>query len=229
MNRASRRPEIAITASPSRRVTAPRNAPRQVRIIGGDWKRRALPVPDLEGLRPTPDRVRETVFNWLGQRLEGWRCLDLFAGTGALGFEAASRGASRVVMVERQARAAKALHASCEKLSATHVNVIEADGLKLAAGLPPASFDLVFLDPPFETDLLARALPLVAPLLSVTGLIYVESAVELMPKVMPVELEDRAGPPIAAAAPFIPAGWGVLRYGRAGAVHFHLLQRESKE
>src|ERR1700737_5046173 len=116
-------------SSPSRGPSASpgRSKAHTIRIIGGDWKRTPLPVLDLDGLRPTPDRVRETLFNWLGQRLDGQRCLDLFAGSGALGFEAASRGAARVLMVERNARAAAQLRANQEKLAARSIEVVEAD------------------------------------------------------------------------------------------------------
>ncbi|BEU20183.1 16S rRNA (guanine(966)-N(2))-methyltransferase RsmD [Paraburkholderia sp. 22B1P] len=189
-----------------------RGQPHTIRIIGGDWKRTPLPVIDLDGLRPTPDRVRETLFNWLGQRLDGQRCLDLFAGSGALGFEAASRGAARVLMVERNARAAAQLRANQAKLAASAIEVAEADGLRLAASLAPGSFDVVFLDPPFGEDLLDRALELAAPLISVDGFLYVESGESL----------DTAGHPALE-------GWSVVRQGKAGAVHYHLLQRENEE
>ncbi|WP_345812779.1 16S rRNA (guanine(966)-N(2))-methyltransferase RsmD [Paraburkholderia sp. PREW-6R] len=189
--------------------------PHAIRIIGGDWKRTPLPVLDLDGLRPTPDRVRETLFNWLGQRLDGQRCLDLFAGSGALGFEAASRGAARVVMVERNARAASQLRANQERLTARTIEIVEADGLRLAASLAPGSFDVVFLDPPFAPfgdGLLDKALALAAPLLDADGYLYVESGAAL-------ELAGNES----------LAGWEIVRQGKAGAVHFHLLQRENKE
>lgn len=183
-----------------------------IRIIGGDWKRTPLPVLDLDGLRPTPDRVRETLFNWLGQRLDGQRCLDLFAGSGALGFEAASRGAARVLMVERNARAAAQLRANQQHLAARMIEIAEADALRLAASLAPASFDVVFLDPPFDTDLLGKALALSAPLVSAAGFLYVEAAEALEP-------DGDAS----------LAGWQIVRQGKAGAVHYHLLQRENEE
>jgi 16S rRNA (guanine(966)-N(2))-methyltransferase RsmD len=190
-----------------------RGKPHTVRIIGGDWKRTPLQVLDLDGLRPTPDRVRETLFNWLGQRLDGTRCLDLFAGTGALGFEAASRGAARVLMIERNAKAARQLHEIRARLSAQAVEVVEADGLRLAAGLPPRSFDVVFLDPPFgEPLILTRALEAAVPLVAEGGHLYVES-----------------GAPLALAEVDALAGWGIARQGKAGAVHYHLLQRENDE
>ncbi|WP_395061424.1 16S rRNA (guanine(966)-N(2))-methyltransferase RsmD [Paraburkholderia silvatlantica] len=184
-----------------------------IRIIGGDWKRTPLPVLDLDGLRPTPDRVRETLFNWLGQRLDGLRCLDLFAGSGGLGFEAASRGAARVVMVERSARAAAQLRENQARLGARMIEIAEADALRLAASLAPGSFDVVFLDPPFgDAALLERSLELAAPLVAPDGWLYVES-----------------GEPIDPAARSALAGWRVVREGRAGAVHYHLLQRENEE
>jgi 16S rRNA (guanine966-N2)-methyltransferase len=189
-----------------------RGKPHAIRIIGGDWKRTPLPVLDLDGLRPTPDRVRETLFNWLGQRLDGQRCLDLFAGSGALGFEAASRGAARVVMVERHARAAGQLRANQARLAPNTIEIAEADALRLAASLAPGSFDVVFLDPPFESNLLGRALELAAPLVSAEGFLYVEAADAL----------DIAQTPALS-------GWIIVRQGKAGAVHYHLLQRENEE
>jgi 16S rRNA (guanine966-N2)-methyltransferase len=224
---AGREPEFATTSAP--RSSAPRGRaaasgdrgktghsgkggkPHNVRIIGGEWKRTPLPVLDLEGLRPTPDRVRETLFNWLGQRLDGQRCLDLFAGSGALGFEAASRGAARVVMVERNARAARQLRENQARLSAGAIEIAEADGLRLAASLAPGSFDVVFLDPPFDSGMLARALELAMPLVSARGYLYVESG----------ELLEEDAPALA--------GWTIARQGKAGAVHYHLLQRENDE
>lgn len=200
--------------SPSRAQSAPsaRGKPHAIRIIGGDWKRTPLPVLNLDGLRPTPDRVRETVFNWLGQRLDGQRCLDLFAGSGALGFEAASRGAARVLMVERNSRAADQLRANQARLLPNTIEIAEADALRLAASLAPGSFDVVFLDPPFDSNLLARALELSVPLVSAEGFLYVESA----------EAVDVAQTPALA-------GWNIIRQGKAGAVHYHLLQRENEE
>lgn len=133
--------------------------PGAVRIIAGRWRGRRLPVADLPGLRPTPDRVRETLFNWLAPTLEGSRCLDLFAGTGALGLEAASRGAAQVCLVERDARALAVLRADVELLGADDtVRVVAADALEWLRSPPSAPFDLVFLDPPYDAGLLAPAL-----------------------------------------------------------------------
>lgn len=192
-------------------ASASRGKPHTVRIIGGDWKRTPLPVLDLDGLRPTPDRVRETVFNWLGQRLDGQRCLDLFAGSGALGFEAASRGAARVVMVERHPKAAAQLRANQARLAARAIEIAEADGLRLAASLPPRGFEVVFLDPPFGAEMLPRAIEVAMPLVADDGFLYVECGQAL-----------EGGDPLLA-------GWTIVRRGKAGAVHYHLLQRENDE
>ncbi|KVE26960.1 16S rRNA (guanine(966)-N(2))-methyltransferase RsmD [Burkholderia singularis] len=200
-------------SAPRAAAAAGRGRPHTIRIIGGDWKRTPLPVLDVDGLRPTPDRVRETLFNWLGQDLEGRRCLDLFAGSGALGFEAASRGAASVVMVERHPRAAQQLRALKEKLAARAIEIAEADALRIAAGLAPGAFDVVFIDPPFgDAAALARALALAPDLVAPGGRLYVET-----------------GAPLDPAAHASLAGWQVCRHGKAGAVHYHLLQRENDE
>ncbi|WP_423194984.1 MULTISPECIES: 16S rRNA (guanine(966)-N(2))-methyltransferase RsmD [unclassified Cupriavidus] len=185
----------------------PRQAPAQVRIIGGRWKRSLLPVLDAEGLRPTPDRVRETLFNWLGQDLTGWHCLDLFAGSGALGFEAASRGAAAVTLVEANPRVARQLRDNQYRFDASAVKVVQGDAFTVAAQMPAASFDVVFLDPPFAEDWLGPALEHAARLSRPGGAVYVET--------------DRAL--IGPDAP-IPAALEIVRQARAGAVHFHLLQ-----
>ncbi|RZL32003.1 MAG: 16S rRNA (guanine(966)-N(2))-methyltransferase RsmD, partial [Rubrivivax sp.] len=160
-------------------------------------------VPDLPGLRPTSDRVRETLFNWLGQTLTGWRVLDAFAGTGALGFEAASRGAEAVVMIEREAVLVDGLRASQKRLQATTVSIHRANALNWMTACAER-FDLIFLDPPFADELFDRALAAAVPLLAEDGLIYLESPHE-----------------VAA-----PAGFTAWRQGRAGAVHYQLLRRE---
>src|SRR3954468_18347704 len=129
---------------------ARRSLPNQVRIIGGTWKRTPLPVADRPGLRPTPDRVRETLFNWLGQDLDGWRCVDAFAGTGALGLEAASRGAAQVLLVEQDPDLVATLRSLKAKLSADTVEVRRANGLSVLKDLAGSNQDLVFLDPPFD-------------------------------------------------------------------------------
>lgn len=177
-----------------------RRAANQVRIIGGAWRSRLLRFPDLPGLRPTPDRVRETLFNWLGQRLDGQRCLDLFAGSGALGFEAASRGAAEVVMVEREPMALVALRRNAAALGAACVRIVQGDALAYLAG-DCGRFDLILLDPPFGSDLLAPALARAATRLAPGGRIYAEFG---------------ARPDLSA--------WRILREGRAGASHFCLLK-----
>lgn len=188
-----------------------------------------MTVIDAEGLRPTPDRVRETLFNWLGQRLDSLRCLDLFAGSGALGFEAASRGAREVVLVERHAGAFAALCAVKEKLHADNVVPVRADAQRYLASLAPNSFDVVFLDPPFGSGLLAAVLPLVASLVSANGAIYVESDSALsspFPSLSPRQPatagEGAAEPPAPLG---LPPGFFIEKSGKAGAVHYHLLRR----
>lgn len=187
-------------------MTRPRGAPpREVRLIGGRFKRSKLPVADRPGLRPTPDRVRETLFNWLGQDLSGWRVLDAFAGSGALGFEAASRGAAEAVLVERDAALVDSLRRSAQRLGAAQVQVVAADALTWMARCGPARFDLVFIDPPFDAGLSAPALAAAGPLLRAGGVVYLE-----------------------ASQAFVPApGWVLRRHARAGAVHAHLLQPAS--
>jgi len=183
--------------------TAP---PREVRIIGGQWKRTKLPVPDKPGLRPTPDRVRETLFNWLGQDLSGWRCIDVFAGTGALGFEAASRGAAQVLLVEQDPHLVELLRTTQRKLQADEVRVQRGDGLATLAGAVPGSFDLVLLDPPFDAGVWDRALAAAAAAAGPAGLVYLEA---------PAEWNDEA-----------LSGFGLRcdRHLKAGVVHAHLLR-----
>ncbi len=180
----------------------------EVRIIGGQWKRQRLTVPERPGLRPTPDRVRETLFNWLGQDLTGWRCLDAFAGTGALGLEAASRGAAEVLLVEQDAGLATSLQQQRERLQAANVRVQRGDGLAALQRSPAASLHLVLLDPPFgQAALFAPALAAAVPALAADGFIYLEA---------PQRWDDAA---LAAQ------GLQLYRHLKAGAVHAHLLQR----
>jgi 16S rRNA (guanine966-N2)-methyltransferase len=191
---------------------AGRDAPAaRVRIIGGQWKRTPLPVLPIEGLRPSPDRVRETLFNWLGQDLSGWRCLDAFAGTGALGFEAASRGAARVVMIEREAAAVDQLLRTRDKLKAASVEVVRGDALAWLRA-SDERFDLILLDPPFGQQWPQRVLPLAQALLAPAGRIYLECEAPLSP----------SEPPLAE----VP-GLEVLRADKAGRVHYHLLRHRN--
>ena len=173
----------------------------KVRIIGGEWRSRVIEFPPRADLRPTPDRVRETLFNWLGQDLSGKCCLDLFAGSGALGFEAASRGARRVVMVERDPAAWRALQANAELLAARKVELKRADALEFLRA-DDGCYDVVFLDPPFRADYLALVLPVLGPRLAAAALVHVE----------------------APAAPALPPCWEIWRSGRAGAVTHQLLK-----
>ena len=173
----------------------------QVRIIGGNWRRRLLQFPSATELRPTPDRVRETVFNWLGQTLEGKDCLDLFAGSGALGFEAASRSARQVVMVEHDRVACAALAANVETLKAANVEVQCRDALQFLAS-DERRFDVVFLDPPYQQGLLPQLLGQIGPHLAAGALVYLE----------------------ADHLPQIPPGYQVARRSRAGQVNYLLLE-----
>ncbi|MEO7852731.1 MAG: 16S rRNA (guanine(966)-N(2))-methyltransferase RsmD [Rubrivivax sp.] len=182
-----------------------KRSPHEVRIIGGQWKRSKLPVADRPGLRPTPDRVRETLFNWLGHDLSGWRCVDAFAGSGALGFEAASRGAAEVVLLESDRELARSLEAMCTRLGASTVSVRCTDAIGWLGRANADSLDLLFIDPPFDSDRLAPALRAGARLLRASGLIYVESR---------------------SALAELPEGWALHRQARAGAVHSHLLHRQ---
>lgn len=182
-----------------------RNASHEVRIIGGKWKRTRLQVADRPGLRPTPDRVRETLFNWLGQDLTGWECIDVFAGTGALGFEAASRGAARVRMFEMDASLVAGIDAVRVRLGADNVTVERGDGILALSRLAAASAHLVLLDPPFDANLFESALRAASRVLAADGHIYLEA---------PMAWVDEA------LAPF---GLRVHRHLKAGAVHAHLL------
>jgi len=175
-----------------------------VRIIGGLWRSRIVEFPDAAGLRPTPDRVRETLFNWLGRDLTGLSCLDLFAGSGALGLEALSRGAARVTFVERDAAAVRELRARLAEWRASGGAVVQADALRFLAG-PAEPFDVVFLDPPFASDLLPEAAGVLARRgwLARGALIYVECA---------------AG---AGLAP-LPESWQLGKAKRAGEVGYYL-------
>ena len=189
--------------------------PSEVRIIGGQWKRTRLSVADKPGLRPTPDRVRETLFNWLaslagagGGELPGWQCIDAFAGTGALGFEAASRGAASVVVCEQDAALATQLQTTKTKLSAEAVRIERGNGVTAIERAPAATIDVVFIDPPFESEALyAPALRAAARAVRQGGSVYLEA---------PKHWSDEE---LAAL------GLAPFRYLKAGAVHAHLLRR----
>lgn len=188
--------------SPRRKAASP---PAAVRLIGGRWRRSLLPVADRPGLRPTPARVRETLFNWLGPQVEGSRCLDLFAGSGALGLEAASRGASDTWLVERDAALAASLQRQVERLQdSAGVRVVAEEALRFLQGTPPARFDLVFLDPPYADALLQPAWQAlhVGGWLAPQALVYAEWPAQ--------------DPPPLAQPPW--------RLGRAGAVVFALFR-----
>lgn len=174
-------------------------------MIGGLLKRSKLPVLDRPGLRPTPDRVRETLFNWLGADLSGWRVLDAFAGSGALGFEAASRGAASVLLLEHDAALVASLQASAVRLGVSdRLKVLRCDALRHLHNAAPDSFELVLLDPPFDTALAAPAAAAAAPLLAPGAWLYLESA-----------------QPLADA----PPGLVLHRSLKAGAVHAMLWRR----
>jgi 16S rRNA (guanine(966)-N(2))-methyltransferase RsmD len=193
----------------------PRLAPQQVRIIGGEWKRRLLPVVDALGLRPTPDRVRETVFNWIHHQVGGdWAhtdCLDLFAGSGALGFEAASRGAHSVTMLDFHGPAARQLQENKDMLKAENVSVLRGDAFVVARDLAARGqrYDVIFLDPPYQQELIAKALPLCIELLKEDGMVYVEAEFAL---------------PQGEETPDWLSPWEQVRADKAGMVFYHLLK-----
>lgn len=182
----------------------------KVRIIGGELRSRIISFPDAEGLRPTPDRVRETLFNWLGQTLYGRTCLDLFAGSGALGFEAASRGAEQVVMVEMNRTVLRVLQENAKKLGCANVSLQGQDGLEFVLR-NAQKFDVIFLDPPFQYNSLGDYLPkLLAVLpqrLNENGVVYVESGEKVE----------------------TPQPWQVMKSGKAGQVYYQLLGLSSND
>ena len=172
-----------------------------VRIIGGEWRRRLIHFPGAADLRPTPDRVRETLFNWLGQDLTGKTCLDLFAGSGALGFEALSRNAASVTMVDCVPAVRAALSATAATLGAgPRLEIVGGDALQFLRKVE-TRFDLVFVDPPFNQGWLDRLWPILPAVLAPAALVYVECGSALAP----------------------PASWHVLNSGKAGAIHYHLV------
>ncbi len=200
-----RRPSAALE---SRSHAAPVVGGRQwVRIIGGEWRGRRLSFPPVTALRPTPDRVRETLFNWLQGTIAGARCLDLFAGSGALGFEALSRGARETVFIETDRLITVALRESAAELKCSSARIIEADASTWLRGSPEA-FDVIFLDPPYARDGLDELCTLLdsGGWLSEDGYVYLETAAQ-------------------SVLPALPAGWEIVRQTRAGAVRGTLIHR----
>ena len=177
----------------------------RVRIIGGQWRGRWLTVPDRPGLRPTPDRVRETLFNWLQFHVPGARCLDAFAGSGTLGFEAASRGAASVIMLEKNPAVAAALKTQAAQLE-SGVQVMRTDSVQWLPSYAGEGFDLVFLDPPFDAGLLPRILPL----LRRPGVLREDARIY-------VEWRSRE------ASPSLPEGWEPIKTQSAGDVAYALI------
>ncbi len=181
-------------------------APQKIRIIGGDLKRMQIPVADVPGLRPTPDRVRETLFNWVHHLWQGnyqdKSVLDLFAGSGALGFEAASRGVQHVQMVESHPKALQNLRETRDKLNLSQVRIHSHDAIKVLSRMDASRFDLVMLDPPFNTDLLTQVKPFLEAIVKPGGLVYIESE----------------------QAQMLDSPFELIRESKAGMVFFHLFE-----
>jgi 16S rRNA (guanine966-N2)-methyltransferase len=198
----------AETRSPRAGIADMSRRSNTVRIIGGEHRGRLIRFPDIPGLRPTPDRVRETLFNWLGQDLSGKACLDLFSGSGALGVESSSRHAARVVLVDRAHAVVRAIRANAVALGLSNVTVEYGDALEFTEKLRKQrlTFDIIFLDPPFGEKWIERIEPLVPDLLADDGVAYIESEHIYLP----------AG------------GLRLLKQGRAGMVHFALAARAAK-
>jgi 16S rRNA (guanine(966)-N(2))-methyltransferase RsmD len=175
----------------------------RVRIVGGEWRRRFVSFHDAPGLRPTPDAVRETLFNWLGQDLTGLNCLDLFAGTGVLGFEAASRGAALATLVERDQRVFAELRQNAETFASDRLELVRGDALKFLTATT-RRYDVVFLDPPYNRGWLEKVASILPQVLVQGAFVYAESEAELPPDWLP--------------------DMGLMRKGRAGQVHFHLFK-----
>ncbi len=196
----------------ARRKQSGKSQAGRLRIVAGNWRSRLLDVADVDGLRPTGERIRETLFNWLAPTIEGSRCLDLFAGTGALGLEALSRGAAAVVFVEKSAVAARQLRTNIDLLDAQGANVLHQDAQAFLTSEPGASFDIVFLDPPFGLDAVDETCRLLADTghLADDALVYIE--------------DDRA-----RVAPPLPEGWRELRNKTTGNVRYRLVQARRKD
>lgn len=181
----------------------------QIRIIGGEWRSRQISFYDVPGLRPTPDRVRETLFNWLQSDLPGRRCLDLYAGSGALGFEAASRGAKTVVQVEQDSAACRALHENAVKLNARQISIVQSDVFRFLAKNQGEAFDIIFLDPPFGKNLIVQSCQWLEDKgwLNTSAKIYVE--VEKNPDLLST----------------MPNNWQLLKQKTAGEVRYYLYEK----
>lgn len=186
-------------------MSRPRNT---LRIIGGNWRRRRVCFPNVPGLRPTSDRIRETVFNWLQPYLPGARCLDLFAGSGAMGLEALSRGAGSALFVERNPAAAASIRTALKQLGAVGGEVLQADALRLLEQ-PGGSYDIVFIDPPFGTDIISTCCELL------------EQHQWLKPGAL-IYLEQERGKPI----PTTPDNWSLHRQAKAGQAAYYLMRRQ---
>ena len=189
-----------------RKKTAPSasHAPNRLRIIGGRWRGSRIVFPPLAAIRPSPDRVRETLFNWLQQPIVGARCLDLFAGSGALGLEALSRGAAHVTFVDREPQIGRHLAQTLERLGSRDATVVVEDALRFLSR-PPQPFDIVFLDPPFDSGVLEQVGSRLQGWLAPGAYIYVECPAERSLATLPVQ-------------------WRVQRTKRAGQVGYHLLR-----
>jgi len=203
------------TKPPHRKSRTPRQRPRselrnELRIIGGSWRGRRVRFTPLPELRPTPDRVRETLFNWLQPVIAGARCLDLYAGSGALGLEALSRGAARVVFVDRERAVIEQLRSTLSVLQSTSAELQVMQAKRYLESASPEAFDVVFLDPPFADETLRATCDALEDRgwLAADALIYVER-------------------PAREGAPNLPAHWSLRRSGRAGEVGYHLARRQA--
>ncbi len=196
----------------AKRRKTDKSQPGRLRIVAGKWRSRLLDIADVPGLRPTSQRIRETVFNWLAPRIQGARCLDLFAGTGALGLEALSRGAHSTVFVERSPTAVAMLRDNIAMLDATGASVLQMDGNDYLRKAQDGPFEIVFLDPPFAADLLSNVCQLLAQkqLLADKGCVYLE--------------QERS-----RAEPDLPESWQVLKNKTAGNVRYMLVQQKARQ
>ncbi|MFQ1654730.1 16S rRNA (guanine(966)-N(2))-methyltransferase RsmD [Aeromonas veronii] len=203
-------PRVKSSRSNPSKSPAPQGKSGFVRIISGQWRGRKLPVKDVEGLRPTTDRVKETIFNWLAPHIRGTRCLDLFAGSGGLGLEALSRYAEQVTLIEMDKGAADQIKKNLTVLGSSQGQVIQSDAVSWLQG-PATPFDLVFLDPPFRRELL----PQVCEMLEQRGWLAPDALIYLERE---KEMADLA----------LPASWQLLKDKQAGQVCYQLYLRDTK-